>query len=65
MMAFVGSFASSTLTRPSAFSGAKVCNVNSAVAARVSMSGKSPSMPFMDAPEALSPELPGYAGFGK
>lgn len=64
MMAFVGSFAAPTLSRNS-FSGAKVSSVSKNVVARVSMNTKSPSVPFMDVPANLSPDMPGYVGFGK
>lgn len=64
MMAFVGSFTAPTLSR-NAFAGAKVSSVTRNVVARVSMSEKSPSVPFMDVPANLSPDMPGYVGFGK
>lgn len=39
--------------------------VNKCSASRsvVAMADKSPSVPFMDAPENLSPDMPGYVGF--
>lgn len=61
-MAFITSFAPA-FSR-SALAGAKVCQ-SVATPARFSMAEKSPSVPFMDTPEALSPDLPGYVGFGK
>ncbi|CDF40148.1 unnamed protein product [Chondrus crispus] len=62
MMAFVGSFTAPALSR-NAFAGAKVSAAPSHVVARVSMQTKSPSVPFMDVPANLSPDMPGYVGF--
>lgn len=61
-MAFVSAF-TPALARSAAF-GSRVCTV-SPTAARVTMAEKSPSMPFMDAPTDLTPDMPGYVGFGK
>lgn len=60
-MAFVSAF-TPALARP-ALSGAAVCKAAPS-AARVSMADKSPSVPFMEVPDALSSDMPGYVGFG-
>lgn len=62
MMAFVGSFAAPAL-RTTAFNGTTISRASAPVTARFTMSGKSPSVPFMDVPEALSPNMAGYVGF--
>lgn len=61
-MAFVSSFIPA-FARPAAATAA-ACST-SAVRAPMRMAEKSPSVPFMDAPDALSRDMPGYVGFGK
>eukprot|EP00737_Agarophyton_chilense_P000577 gb/GEZJ01000645.1/.p2 GENE.gb/GEZJ01000645.1/~~gb/GEZJ01000645.1/.p2 ORF type:complete len:217 (-),score=27.68 gb/GEZJ01000645.1/:749-1399(-) len=61
-MAFVSSFVPVFAGARAAF-GARVCAMPRHSSPAVVMAEKSPSVPFMDAPSALTPDMPGYVGF--